>query len=1053
MTTDRERWRRVNAVLDRVFAAPSDERDAVLADACGGDAELRREAEELLAAAAAPAFFDTDAASFAAPALAEDEAEKEGLPAERLGSYRLVREIGAGGMSRVFLAEREGGEFEQRVAIKILRAVGFDLAEGANRFRAERQILASLDHPSIARVFDGGTTEAGLPYLVMELIEGVPLTRHGRDLPLDERLDLAIEACEAVQYAHQRLIVHRDLKPSNILVTPEGQLKLLDFGIAKLLDPRTLGLDGAAPVTRTGLLLMTPEYAAPEQIRGEEVTTATDVYALGVLLYELLTGRRPFDLAGKSASQIESAVCHREPARPSTVAASAGRDRTRRLRRRLEGDLDTILLEALRKEPGERYDSARALADDLRRFRQGLPIAARPATVGYQVRKFVGRNRWGVATGVAAFLALAVFGATMAWQQTVTRRERDRARSAEEQTAVINEFLVEEMLGAAAPEVAQGRDVGVLAAAAQRIEGAFPDQPELEAPVRRTIGELYLSLGNLEEAGKHLTRAHELFAGSLGPEHPDTLIAARFVAEFALARGSYDEAARQAAAIAADQRRILGPDDPEVLMTEGVLARTELEQGDYRAAEERLRSLLDSTSSGEVFSEPRIELEAILTEVYDRQRRYDEVEDTARRVLELQRRRLGPNHPAVARTLTTLGNAQTRNKRFDEGHASLTEALELRERVLGEDHPETLESLRALLIHHSRRDDHQTAMGYARENAKRSHRLYGPDHPRAIQADANVGVVYDRQGRFDLAVPVFRETTRRYEAVLGLAHPSTNRGYRNLTSALLDLGRVDEARASARKVLESGRARLAAGDEDPTFLSDFAWHLVTIRPEELRSPEEALPLVERAVELTRREWPDAIGTLARVHFELGHVDRAVELQREVLAFPGSVVGRDHERNLIEFLEAKGDLEQVEVEVRANLERRRASRSEDEPIFGYSYRNLGLNLQKRGLLERAEVELRNAADHFDRTLPEDSFDRIRAHSELGEVLTLLGRYGEAETELVPAAEGLRGRTGYRDTTSRTRSQGRVAELYRVWGKPELAAEWEGRARAGDRPPAP
>ncbi len=584
----RGRWRQVEAVLDRVLEAPDSDREALLAESCGDDAELRREVEGLLAAEAeAPGFFEADASAFAAPALFPEAGDRNGLAADRLRNYRLVREIGAGGMSRVFLGERDGDEFEQRVAIKILRGVGLDLDEGTRRFAAERQILASLDHPSIARMFDGGTTDAGLPYLVMELIEGVPITDYCTDLELEERLDLLIETCEAVQYAHQRLIVHRDLKPSNILVTPAGQLKLLDFGIAKLLAPGAMGLDDAAPVTRTGLLLMTPEYAAPEQIRGQDITTATDVYALGVLLYELLTGRRPFHLAGKNPSQIESTVCTEEPRRPSTVVREAEVAGARRWHRRLQGDLDTIVLKTLHKEPSERYDSARALADDLRRYRRGLPIAARPATAGYRVRKFVARNRWGAAAGLAAFLSLAAFAAAMTWQQGVTRLQRDRARSAEEQTSAINRFLIDGMLGAAAPEVAQGRDVSVLAAAAQRIEGSFSGQPALEASVRRTLGELYLSLGKLEEAEEHLSRAHELLLQELGPEHPDTLVAARLVGELTLARGRYAKAGRKVAATAASQRSVLGPDHPEVWTSEGVLARTEIEGGDYHVMRRR----------------------------------------------------------------------------------------------------------------------------------------------------------------------------------------------------------------------------------------------------------------------------------------------------------------------------------------------------------------------------------------------------------------------------------------------------------------------------------
>jgi serine/threonine-protein kinase len=256
-----------------------------------------------------------------------------------------------------------------------------------------------------------------------------------------------------------------------------------------------------------------------------------------VLLYELLAGRRPFDLAAASAAEVERTVCEEEPRKPSTASSGGPAGTSARWGRRLAGDLDTIVLAALRKAPAERYDSARALADDVRRFREGLPISARPATAGYRVRKFVARHRWSVAAGVAAFAALAIFAAAMAWQQGVTRRERDRARSAEEQAAAINRFLVDEMLGAAAPEVAQGREVSVLAAAERRIEGSFAGQPKVEASVRRTLGELHLSLGKADRAEPHLVRARELFAEQLGESDPETLVTERLLAELSLGRG------------------------------------------------------------------------------------------------------------------------------------------------------------------------------------------------------------------------------------------------------------------------------------------------------------------------------------------------------------------------------------------------------------------------------------------------------------------------------------------------------------------------------------
>jgi non-specific serine/threonine protein kinase/serine/threonine-protein kinase len=376
------------------------------------------------------------------------------LPATRVGPYRLIRELGRGGMGTVYLAVRSDDAFQKRVAVKILKR-GMDTEAIVRRFRNERQILASLEHPHIAGLLDGGTTPDGLPYFAMEYVEGQPIDEYADAQHLDTtgRLRLFRKVCAAVQYAHQNLIIHRDLKPANVLVTADGTPKLLDFGIAKLLNPE-LGGATLAP-TVAGFNLMTPEYASPEQVRGEAVTTATDVYSLGVLLYELLTGRRPYRLNSRSPEEIARVVCNSTPVRPSTavtrVADFAGSDAVtgepavtlaeihftgtgrqravdpERLSRRLAGDLDNIVLKALSKEPGRRYLSVDQFSEDVRRHLQGLPVIARKDTLGYRTAKFVRRNRAAVAGAAAVFLALVggIVGTT--WQARVARAERARA--------------------------------------------------------------------------------------------------------------------------------------------------------------------------------------------------------------------------------------------------------------------------------------------------------------------------------------------------------------------------------------------------------------------------------------------------------------------------------------------------------------------------------------------------------------------------------------------------------------------------------------------------
>jgi tetratricopeptide (TPR) repeat protein len=388
------RWQRIEELFDSTLAAPEDERRAHLEQACAGDDDLRAEVESLLASATDAARSLRTVVEGAAGRLAAEATTAQ--LGRRLGAYRLETLLGEGGMGAVYLATRDDAEYDRRVAIKILRQ-GLPAADAVARFRDERQILAALDHPGIVRLLDGGSTDEGLPYLVMEHIEGIPIVRHARDhqLSIRARLELFGSVCAAVAYAHQQLVVHRDLKPSNMLVTADGVPKLLDFGIAKLLA----GGGTRTAATRTGMGLFTPEYASPEQVRGEPVTTATDVYSLGAVLYELLADRSPYAATG-SAHELFRIVCEVEPPRPSAIAPT---DR----RSALGGDLDNIVLKALHKDPARRYRSVEQLAQDVRRHLDGLPVVARAATPGYRARKFVRRHRGKLVltTLVAAALA------------------------------------------------------------------------------------------------------------------------------------------------------------------------------------------------------------------------------------------------------------------------------------------------------------------------------------------------------------------------------------------------------------------------------------------------------------------------------------------------------------------------------------------------------------------------------------------------------------------------------------------------------------------------
>lgn len=523
-----ERYQKIKQLFNAALDLDPAERRAFLDHASDGDATLTVAVERLLFAhKQSEEFIEAPAVSFVAESLLNEPADNR-----RIGSYRIIREIGHGGMGTVYLAERDDDEYHKQVAIKVVRR-GLDTADILRRFRNERQILASLDHANIARLLDGGTTEDGLPYFVMEHVAGLPLIEYcdQNNISTTERLRLFRAVCSAVHFAHQNLVIHRDIKPGNILVTPEGTPKLLDFGIAKLLQPTE-----NAQATATEFRAMTPEYASPEQARGDVVTTASDVYSLGVLLYQLLTGHRPYRLKNRTVDEITRAICEQETEKPSAIIRRVRGGHTEKLRRRLKGDLDNIILMALRKEPQRRYSSVEQFAEDIRRHTEGLPCLARKDTFAYRSAKFIRRNK--VAAAAAALVLMTLMAGIVAtfWQarraereSRIATEERDRARREQAKSERINAFL-QQMLAYAnpswyAPGKGKTRDLTVIEAldeASRRIESELNDQPEIKADIHTTIGDTYRAIGRLDLAQSHFESALALRRALLGEDHIKT---------------------------------------------------------------------------------------------------------------------------------------------------------------------------------------------------------------------------------------------------------------------------------------------------------------------------------------------------------------------------------------------------------------------------------------------------------------------------------------------------------------------------------------------------
>ncbi|MBK7933866.1 MAG: protein kinase [Acidobacteria bacterium] len=519
---DRERWQKVKHILEDAIELPTEARNEFVANACGSDAELESEVVSLLNESTAAEALETHAVEHVAPP--EDK-----LLNTQIGNYRLDKLIGSGGMGRVYLAKRADGAFEQKVALKLIRR-GLYSDEILRRFVTERQILASLEHPNIAHLIDGGTTPDGLPFLVMEYVEGSPITEFAdaNDLDLNARLDLFREVCAAVSFAHQKLVIHRDLKPANILITRDGKAKLLDFGIAKLV--KTDGVE-----TRTRTFAFTPDYASPEQIRGENLSTATDVYSLGVILYELLTGSLPFKFEDKNIGEIVATATNTVPAAPSLSAQRS----TINDQRSLKGDLDNIVLKALQKEPERRYTSVEQFSEDIARHLKGLPVFARPDTWKYRAEKFAGRNKLFVGATALAFAILVAGIATTAYQARIANIERAKAEARfNDVRTLANSFMFEineEIMRSPvkARELLVARALEYLDKLAAESAGNIELKSEL-ASAYEQIGEVQSELfrpfaGKTSEAvlsqQKALKLRHEIYAENPSAEHATSVSA------------------------------------------------------------------------------------------------------------------------------------------------------------------------------------------------------------------------------------------------------------------------------------------------------------------------------------------------------------------------------------------------------------------------------------------------------------------------------------------------------------------------------------------------
>ncbi|MES2859398.1 MAG: serine/threonine-protein kinase [Pseudomonadota bacterium] len=744
-----ERWQRLSPLLDALLELPEQQREEHLAALHREDPALADQLRALLA------LEEADAGFLAEPVV---ELPNGARPGARIGPYRLDRLIGEGGMGQVWLAMRADGLYERRVALKLLRP-GLADPRLRQRFDREREILARFAHPFIARLLDAGFDRTGQPYLALEYVDGEPITTYcqSRQLGIPARLDLFRQVCEAVSHAHANLIVHRDLKPSNIMVTPAGHVRLLDFGIAKLLDAEPLPVEQ----TRTGVRTFTLHYAAPEQIRGEPVTTMTDVYSLGVVLYELLTGSKPYRLKRQTDAEWEEAILAGEPMRPSQAAARSEADVARpytpaRLCRELAGDIDNIVLKALGKRPDQRYVSAEALSQDLLSYLRGRPVLARGEALGYRARKYLNRHRWSI--GAAAMVLAVLFAAlgVVSWQARQALREAGRAQA-------MQSFIAELFEGASSTPMDAPMDLrGLLRLGIVRGDRSLARQPQARAELYGVVARLRLGLGDYREASALLDQQASLLRQL--PDAPASLrleaVTLRGNARRQLSDAGGCVAQMQPLQALAEREHQQLPAQASAFYSE--LARCRRDLGDNQLASQILsRSLSLRRESG------------------------DDV--------------------GVAENLLDLSSVQADDGKPVQAIKVLRAALgELQDKV-GERHPLAIDMLRSLCALERNVDDLVTAERDCRQSLALALDLHGRNHRTSIDARRQLAALYVDLGRFGEAQAEFLDTYAWMRARLDPNHPELARIYNSLAIVDWERGEIAEAKRYQRQAVAAWR--------------------------------------------------------------------------------------------------------------------------------------------------------------------------------------------------------------------------------------------------------
>jgi hypothetical protein len=992
---------------ETIFNAAVQLRDAAkraiyLELACDGDATLRARIDKLLASDAEGAFFARPLAqpsiltsAVTAAASSESQTDVSFPEGERVGRYRLIQKIGEGGCGVVYMAE-QSEPIRRRVALKIIK-LGMDTKSVIARFDAERQAMALMDHPNIAKVLDAGATETGRPYFVMELVGGIKITEYCDEnlVTTRLRLDLFIQVCRAIQHAHQKGVIHRDIKPSNVLVATQDGVavpKVIDFGIAKATQGR---LTDMTVFTAFEQFLGTPAYMSPEQTQlgSLDVDTRSDIYSLGVLLYELLTGKTPFDskeLLAAGLDAMRRTIQEKEPPTPSTrlkrdLAAQqvhiSDQSKIKIQKSKIAPDLDWIVMKCLEKERARRYETANGLATDVQRHLSNEPVAARPASRFYEFQKTVRRHKVGFAATAIVVMALAI-GVLVSTLQAV------RATRAESKSGQFALFM-KDMLQGVGPEVARGRDTKllreILDKTAERVGKELKNQPELEADLRATLGHVYGDLGDYTNAAAMHQRALDIRKQLHGDEHPDVANSLSDLAAVLRGEGRLEEAEITCRNALAMRRRLLSSGHRDIAHSLNILAVVLFTQGDYAA----LRG-----------------------EALTAQAKYAEAETLLPEALAIHRKALGNVSLEVVQSLVQLSLVLKCRGKFPEAELRAHEGLEICGRLYGDGHPligHLSDALGMALEGQAKLAEAEAAY---REGLAVRQKCLSDQHPDLRYSFIHLGHLFLAQGRLQEAEAMFVQIMAREGDQLVYGGKAVRSGAEaTLARILLGQGKLKEAEPLLRQVAERG---------NPGALNDLAWFVATTADPVVRTSAGAVMYAEKAVAGTSRTNVACLDTLAAAYASSGQFTNAVRTQKEAIS-------------LLRSEEAKRDYASRLRLYEAN----EPYRNDGELATKANY------LLTQGKLPEAETTLRECLRLREKQSPED-WRTFNTKSMLGGVLLGEKKYAEAEPLLLAGYQGMKERENAIPAASKVRLKEaleRLLELAKATGRLDQAAGWK------------